>query len=61
MNSHSNYNGRFHRNLNSAFGPYTSRDFVDYDPMPTADRIALFASVVGFAAFVGLILIGVIV
>jgi hypothetical protein len=59
--SKSNYNGRFPRDLNSAFGPYTSRDFEEYDPMPTADKIALFASVVGFAAFVGLILIGVIV
>ena len=52
---------KYPRTLTEAFGPYTSRDFVDYDPMPTADRIALFASAVGFAAFVGLILIGVIV
>jgi hypothetical protein len=52
---------KYPRTLTEAFGPYTSRDFEDYDPMPTADRIALFASVVGFAAFVGLILIGVIV
>jgi hypothetical protein len=52
---------KYPRTLEQAFGPYTSRDFEDYDPMPTADRIALFASAVGFAAFVGLILIGVIV
>jgi hypothetical protein len=52
---------KYPRTLTEAFGPYTSRDFVDYDPMPTEDRIALFASVIGFAAFVGLILIGVIV
>jgi hypothetical protein len=52
---------KYPRTLTEAFGPYTSRDFVNNDPMPTADRIALFASAVGFAAFVGLILIGVIV
>jgi hypothetical protein len=52
---------KYPRTLTEAFGPYTSADFVNNDPMPTADRIALFASAVGLAAFVGLILIGVIV
>jgi hypothetical protein len=49
---------RYPRTLNEAFGPYTSKDF--QDPMPTADRIALAAGVIGFAALVGLIAIGVI-
>ena len=50
---------KYPRTLVEAFGPHTSRDFKQ-DPMPTADRIALAASVIGFLALVGLVAIGVI-
>ena len=38
----SNWTGRAHRTLESAFGPHTSRHFVeDYPPMPAADVVVV--------------------
>ena len=57
---HSNYTGRPHRTLESAFGPYTSRHFEEQDPMPTADKIVVIGSLAVLALVVGLVFFGVI-
>jgi len=42
MNHSSNHTGRYPRSLEEAFGPHTSRHFVeDYQPMPAADVIVV--------------------
>lgn len=48
---------RYPRTLHEAFGPYTSRDFVEQDPMPAADRIAMTACAIGAVALVVILLI----
>ena len=58
---HSNYTGRLHRTLESAFGPYTSRHFEEpQDPMPAADKIVVVGSLAVWALVVGLVFFGVI-
>jgi hypothetical protein len=43
---------KFPRSLEQAFGPYTSRDFIENDPMPDADRIVIAACAIGAVALV---------
>jgi hypothetical protein len=43
---------RYPRTLTEAFGPYTSRDFIENDPMPDADRIVIAACAIGAVALV---------
>ena len=58
---HSNYTGRMHRDLESAFGPHTSRHIEEpHDPMPTADKIVVIGSLAVLALVVALVIFGVI-
>jgi len=45
------------RTLNEAFGPYTSKHFID-DPMPKADKIVIAVCCVGVLALIGMALAG---
>ena len=50
---------RYPRTLEQAFGPHTSRHITEPDePMPTADKIVVAASLIAAAALIGMILIG---
>jgi hypothetical protein len=53
------FNTRRHpRTLSEAFGPYTSRDFTEHDPMHTADKVVLAASAIAGVALLAMALLG---
>ena len=55
----SNWTGRAHRSLESAFGPHTSRHFVeDYPPMPAADVIVVVSCAIGALALLAMLALG---
>lgn len=61
MNNSSNWNGRAHRSLEEAFGPYARGPIQEkQDPMPQADRLVVAISVIGLVAVGVLALAGVI-
>lgn len=47
---------RYPRTLNEAFGPYTSRDFVE--PMHWADKVVTVASAIACVALVAIMVVG---
>lgn len=50
---------RYARTLEEAFGPYTSRDFVEpYRPMDRADKIVVIASCITMAGLIVMVVMG---
>jgi len=59
--NHSNYTGRMHRTMESAFGPYQRHGLVtEYDPMPKADKLVVIASAIVLVVVAILVITGVI-
>ena len=55
----SNWTGRTHRSLESAFGPYARGPVHEPDqPMPVADKIVVVASALAAVAVVVMVLVG---
>ena len=55
----SNWTGRAHRSIESAFGPYARGPIHEPEtPMPTADKIVIVASIVAAVAILGFALAG---
>jgi len=56
----SNWTGRAHRSLESAFGPHTSRhiETEDYPPMPPADVIVVATCAIGALALLAMLALG---
>ena len=58
---HSNYTGRFHRTMESAFGPYARGQFQEeYTPMTRTDRIIVIMSAVIISSVMAAVIIGII-
>jgi hypothetical protein len=56
--NHSNYTGRTHRTLESAFGPYSGRNVHEsIEPMDRSDRIVVLASAVSLVSFLFILFI----
>jgi hypothetical protein len=56
--NHSNYTGRMHRTLESAFGPYAGRNVYErIEPMDRSDRIVVWASAVSLVSFLFILFI----
>jgi hypothetical protein len=49
---------KYPRTLEQAFGPYTSRDFNDTEPMHPSDKIVLVASAIGAVVLIAMIAVG---
>ena len=57
----SNYTGRIHRTIESAFGPYErGAIYEEVDPMPMVDKVILSISAFVAVGLLGCILFGVI-
>lgn len=55
MNSnHSNWTGRTHRTMQSAFGPHTSQTIYEEVTTHQHDKIVMWACVVALVLFVGI-------
>ena len=57
----SNWTGRAHRTLESAFGPHTSHHIEapdDYPPMPPADVIVVATCAIGALALLAMLALG---
>lgn len=62
MNTHhSNYTGRVHRTMESAFGPYARGPIQEqYDPMPKDDKLVVGMCLVAVLSLIAMALIGLI-
>lgn len=56
--NHSNYTGRCHRTLQSAFGPYASGPITEDEPMHKHDRIVLVASLLVAVSLFSIVVAG---
>jgi hypothetical protein len=52
---------KYHRTLNEAFGPYADGPIQEpQDPMPVADKIAVWTGAIGLVLVLALMVVGVI-
>ena len=60
MSQSSNWTGRAHRTLESAFGPHTSHHIEsdDYPPMPAADAVVCVTCAIGALALLAMLALG---